>query len=176
MKLKHHFYDIISTIFYILSTLFLSQHLLYWWYHTKSIYEISTSIHVDIISIVYNNIFTIFFPSQPLYLCLTPTLSLISHPLYTWHCTHYMFNIRYSIYGITSTIYDIRPHYLWHHMHCIHVIIPTISNTASTVSVSSLSLYVWSLNNCIYDITPTLYITYYAPYITSHSLFEFMPL
>ena len=97
MKSKHHFYDIAPTIFYIVSTLFLSPHPMYWWYDTKSIYEISSSIYVDIISIVYNNIFTIFFPSQPLYLYLTPTLSMISYPLYTWHCTHYMFNIRYTI-------------------------------------------------------------------------------
>ena len=92
----HSLYDITPTIFYIISTLFLSPHPLYW-YHTNSISEISSSICGDIISIVYSNIFTIFFPSQPLYLCLTPTLSMISHPLYIWHCTHYMFNIRYTI-------------------------------------------------------------------------------
>ena len=86
-------YDITSTIFDIIST----PHPLYWWYHSKSIYEVSSSIYVDIISIVYNKIFTIFVPSHPLYLFLTPTLSLISHPLYIWHCTHYMFNIRHTI-------------------------------------------------------------------------------
>ena len=146
MKSNHHFYDIKPTIFDIVSMLILSPHPLYWWYHTNSIYDISSSIYVDIISIVYNNIFTIFVPSQPLYLCLTPTFSMISHPLYTWHCTHYMFNTRYTLWGITSTVYDITPDYLWHHMHCIHVISSTISNTASTISVSSQPLYVWSLN------------------------------
>ena len=96
-EIKLPFYDITPTIFDNVSMLFLSPHPLYWWYHTNSIYEISSSIYVDIISIVYNNIFTIFVPSQPLYLCLTPTLSMISHPLYIWYCMHYMFNIRYYI-------------------------------------------------------------------------------
>ena len=94
MKSNHHFYEITPTIFGIVSMLYLSTHPLYWWYHTNSIYEISSSIYVDIIYIVYNNIFPIFGPSQPLYLCLTPTISMISHPLYIWHCTDYMFNIR----------------------------------------------------------------------------------
>ena len=90
-------YDITYTIFDIVSTLCLSPNPLCWWYHCKSIYEIASSIYVNIISIVYNKIFTIFVPSHPLYLFLTPTLSMISHPLYIWHCTHYMFNIRYTI-------------------------------------------------------------------------------
>ena len=90
LKSKYHFYDITPILFDIVSMLFLSRHPLYWWYHTNSIYEISSSIYVKIISIVYNNIFTIFVPSQPLYLSLTPTLSMISHPLYICHCTHYV--------------------------------------------------------------------------------------
>ena len=90
-------YDITPIIFYVISMLFLSPNPLYWWYHTNSIYEISSSIYVDIISIVYKNLFTIFVPSQPLYLCLKHALSMISHSLYIWHCMHYMFNIWYSI-------------------------------------------------------------------------------
>ena len=141
------------------STLSLSSHPLYWCNHTNCIYEISSAIYDDIISIVYNNIFTRFLTSQPLYLCLRPTLSVISHPLYGWHYTHYvvyMFNNTYTIWGITSTFYDITPHYLWHHMQCIHDITPMISDITSTVSVSSQPLYLWSLTNCMYDITPTL--------------------
>ena len=96
MKSNQHFYDITPTIYDTVSRLFLSPHPLYWWYHTNCIYEISSAIYVNIISIVYN-IFTIFVPSQPLYLCLTFTLSMISHHLYIWHCTHYMYNIQYTI-------------------------------------------------------------------------------
>ena len=56
-------------------------------------------------------------------------------------------------------------------MHCTHDITPTISDIASTVSVSSQPLYWWSLTNCMYDITPTLCMTSYALYVTSHPLF-----
>ena len=88
-------YDMTTTIFDIVSMLSLSSHPLYWWYHTNWIYEISFTIY-DIISVVYNNIFTVFVTSQPLYLCLTPTLSMISHPLYVWYYNNYMFNIIYT--------------------------------------------------------------------------------
>ena len=63
MTSKHHFYDITHTIS-------VSSHPLYWWYHTNCIYEISSNIYHDIISIVYNITFTIFVTSQPQYLCL----------------------------------------------------------------------------------------------------------
>ena len=89
-------YDITTTIFDIISTLSLSSHPLYWLNHTNCIYEISSPIYDDIISIVHN-IFTTFVTSQPLYLCLRPTLSVISHPLYGWHYIHYMFNNTYTI-------------------------------------------------------------------------------
>ena len=113
-----HRYSIFCTIediassFYEIKPQFLWHHTHYIWHcidaisvitssvlmiSPNSIYEISFSIYVNIISIVYNSIFTIFVPSQPLYLCLTPTLSMISHPLYIWHCTYHMFNIRNTI-------------------------------------------------------------------------------
>ena len=151
-------------------------HIQWLWWYKYSEYVVEYNRYDVNISIVYNNIFTIFVPSQPLYLGLTPTLSMISHPLYIWHCTHYMFNTRYTLYGITSTVYDIMPHYLWHHMHRIHVITRTISISESTISVSSQPFYIWSVNNCMYDITHTLSMTPYAPCITSHTLFEFTPL
>ena len=89
-------YDITTTIFDMVCMLSLSSHPLYWWYHTNCIYEISSAIYDDIISIVYN-IFTTFVTSQPLYLCLTPSLSMISQPLYVWHYTHYMFHVIYTL-------------------------------------------------------------------------------
>ena len=122
--------------------------------------EISSAMYDDIISIVYNIIFTIFVTSQPLYLCLTPPLSMISHSLYIWHCTHYMFNIRYTIkvshphfmaschiiYDITCTVIlkslplylTLHPPYVCHHNHSIHDLWPT-------VCMISHLLYVWHL-------------------------------
>ena len=105
-----HRYNIFCTIEDITSSLyeikppFLWHHTHYIWHRlnaisitTSSLLMISHQLYVNIISIVYNNMFTIFVLSQPLYLCLTPTLSMISRRLYTWLCNHYMFNIRYTI-------------------------------------------------------------------------------
>ena len=160
MKSNHQFYDITPTIFEIVSTLFLSPHPLYCWYHTNCIYEISSSIYVDIISIMYNNIFTTFVPSQTLYLCLTPTLSMISHPLYIWlaptvcltsdtlyKVSHPQFMIsRHIIYDITCTVYmssliwylTLHPQYP-----CPHN--PSKYDLWTTVCMTSHPLYVWHL-------------------------------
>ena len=121
MQSYHHFYDTTPTIFDIVLMLFLSPHPLYWWHHTNSIYEISSSIYVKIISIIYNSIITIFVPSQPLYLFLTPTPSMIFHPLYTWHLTH---NI-------------------WYHSHCICMVTPTLLMPSQKLWKSSHLAPVW---------------------------------
>ena len=89
----HFSWNHIDNLWYQYSVFMTSPHPLYWWYHTKCIYEISSAIYDNNISIVYNNRFTRFLTSQPLYLCLTPTLSMISYPLYVLHYTHYMLNI-----------------------------------------------------------------------------------
>ena len=52
MTSNRHFYDITPTIFDIISTVSVSSHPLYWWYHTNCIYEISSNIYSHIISIV----------------------------------------------------------------------------------------------------------------------------
>ena len=115
-----HRYNIIFTIEDITSSLyeikppFLWHHTHYIWHRIDAIYVttstllmISHQIYLwdlilyicrhHILCVVYNNLFTMFLPSQQLYLCLTPTLSMISHPLYIWHCTQYMFNFRYTM-------------------------------------------------------------------------------
>ena len=56
-------------------------------------------------------------------------------------------------------------------MHCIHDMTPTISEMASTISLSSQRLYWWSQTNPMCDITPTLRMPAYALYTTSHPLF-----
>ena len=50
---NHRVFLITPTIFYIMSTVSVSWHPVYWWYHTKCISEITSSIIHDIISIVY---------------------------------------------------------------------------------------------------------------------------
>ena len=85
----HYIWHCINAVSFITSTVLMISHQIYLW--DLMLYICRHHIHC----IVYNN--TMFVPSQTLYLCLTPTLSMISHPLCIWHCTHYMFNIRYSI-------------------------------------------------------------------------------
>ena len=101
-------------------------------------------------------------PSQRLYLCLTTTLSMISHPLYIWHLTHYIWyhshciclvtpallmpsqklwksshwhthDIIHSVYHISFTLYEINPQYLLHHKHCIHDIRSPLYDITSTL-------------------------------------------
>ena len=160
MTSNHHFYDIKPTIFDIISMVSLTSYPLYWWYHTKCIYEISSAIYDDIISIVYNIMFTIFVTSQPLYLCLTPPLSMISPPLYVWYNTttclisytlykashpHFL-TTHHIIYDITCTVLltllprylTLHPRYLCHHNHFIYDLWPT-------VCMISHLIYVWHL-------------------------------
>ena len=84
------------------------HHIHYIWHHidtTSTLLMISLQIYLWglILYICRHHIHCIqqhihyIFPSQPLYLCLTPTLSMISHRLYIWHFTQYMFIIRYTI-------------------------------------------------------------------------------
>ena len=135
MKLNHHFYDITPTIYDTILRLFLSPHPLYWWYHINCIYEISSSIYVDSISIVYNNIFTIFVPSQPLYLCLTSILSIISHPLYIWYLTHC----------------------IWYHNQCICLVTPSLLMPSQMWWKSSHLAHIWNYTQCIPHLIHTLW-------------------
>ena len=56
-------------------------------------------------------------------------------------------------------------------MDCVHDITPTISEMASTVSVSSQWLHWWSQTNSMHDITATLCVASYALYKTSYTFF-----
>ena len=85
----HYIWPRIDAISVTTSTLLMISHQLYLW--DLILYICRHHIHCIQQYIPY------IFPSQPLCLCLTPTVSMISHTLYIWHCTHYMFNIRYSI-------------------------------------------------------------------------------
>ena len=83
---NHHVYVITAFIFDILSTVSVSSHPLYWWYHINCISEITSAIVHNIISIVYD---------------MTPTV---------WHHSHCFHGIRFPTYHITSRIYDMSSH------------------------------------------------------------------
>ena len=99
---------------------------------------------------------------------ITPTHSMISHPIYVWHYNHYMYRTIYPIWGITSILYEITPHYVWHHMHCIIDITPSISDITSTLSMSSRPVYQLYHTNSLYDITHTLCRTSQSVCMTPH--------
>ena len=150
-------YDITTTIFDIVSTLSLSSHPIYWWYHTNCIYEISSTIYDDIISIVYNSIFTIFVTSQPLYLCLAPTLSMISHPLYVWHYNHYMLT-SYTLHKVSHL------RFMTSH-HIIYDITGTVFVTSLTEYLALHALHLCHHNHSIYDLCPTVCMISHPLYI-----------
>ena len=92
---NHSVYVITDTIFDIWSTLSVSSHPLYWWYHTKCISKfISAIVHI-IISIVYDMTATVwhhnhcFHDSDSLHITSPPGF-VTSRPLQLWHHRHYV--------------------------------------------------------------------------------------
>ena len=98
MTSNHLFYDITPTIFDIVSTVSVSWHPLYWWYHTNWIFEISSAIYDDIISIIYDITATECVSSHQHFqrfntLCMQdiiPSLCIISYTLYRTPRPHFM--------------------------------------------------------------------------------------
>ena len=79
---------------------------------------------------------------------IKPSVSVIPHPLCGWHHTHSMYDIIFSMHGITwTTLYDITPLYVYH----IHYKYDIISN--------------------IYDITHTVFMTIEHLHLKSHPLY-----
>ena len=127
------FHDITPTIFYILSTVSVSQYPLYRWCETNWIFEISSAIYDDIISILFD---------------ITATECVLSHPLYRQHHTHSLYDItlaicvasfalhktshphfmtsNHRVYVSTPTILTLCPLCLCHHIHCVDDITQTV--------------------------------------------------
>ena len=148
-----HFEDIILTILDIVSTVSVSSHQHYRWYHSHYMYDVTSSI------------------------CETFS------PLYLWHCTHYVWHhnrvcwlqqFRHS-YDIICAIEDVtftlshqatifmtsHPLQAWHHTPCIRHRTNCIFVIITAPLISHPHLY---------DITPTICVTSYALYITSYPL------
>ena len=97
-------YVITPNIFGIVTTVSVSSHPLYWWYHTSCMSEITSAIIHSMIYILYN---------------MTDTV---------WHHNHFIHEIRFPKYDITSRVYDISFLYLWHHRHYICEYMSTLFN------------------------------------------------
>ena len=90
-------------------------------------------------------IYTIHVTSQSLICVITHNVLRASHPLFVWHHTRHRDNIFHTLEDITSSLYEIKWPFLWHHMHYTWHRIDTISVTTSTVLRISHQLYLWDL-------------------------------
>ena len=137
--------------------------------------------------IIYDITCTVFMTSPPIYLkwhptylChhndsidgLRPTVCMTSHPLYLCHRMHSTQRHIQSLWLQTIVIITLYPlhswhhsPYIWHHTHgntnVISAIWPTISNTTSTLSVSSNKVYQLFRTHSLDDITHTMRVTWY---------------
>ena len=136
-------YDITPTICVTSYALYLTSHPLLMSSH-YSAYDSTTSI-CETTSSMQGHIYPIHVTSQPLICVITPTVLTTSHPLFVWHHTLHMCSIFCTIEDITSSLYDIKAPFLWHHPHCIWHLIQGISVITSTVLMISHQLYLWDL-------------------------------
>ena len=125
MKSNQRIYVITANIFDILSTVSVSSHPLYWWYHTNCISEITSAIVHNIISIVYD---------------MTPTV---------WHRNHCFHGIRFPTYHITSRIYDMSsPIAVTSQTLCLWIYV-TIFNIKHMVLRQYTNIHIFTTSICV---------------------------
>ena len=127
---------------------------------------------------------------HPPYLChhndsidgLRPTLCMTSHPPYVCHLLHSTPRHIHSLWLHTIVVITLHAlhswhhtPYIWHHTHgntnVVSAIWPTISNSASTVYVSSSTWYHLYHTHSLYDITHIIRVTSYSVCMPSQQLF-----
>ena len=167
---NQHFEDITPTILDIVSTVSVSSHQLYRWYHSHYMYDITSSICETFCtlylwhrthSVWHHNPVCWLHHTRPMYdiICTTedvtstPSHQAIifdtSHPLQAWHhipsiTSHQLYLCHYKLStAITATL-------VWHHTHYMCDIICTIYNIISTAYVITL-LYWWQQNLDIWN-------------------------
>ena len=158
------YHSIISHIILIISdnksTVSLSSHPNYWSYNphcmcdnTGTICTISHEyIWHHIHSLIYH---TTLWHSHTLYSChhtqsichrihcswaITYSVLIIAHLPYVWYQTHYMYDIIWILCDITTTLYDIKSLYSWHHIHTIPDYTPTLHDMTYTLIVTPQTL------------------------------------
>ena len=143
---------------------FIKHHIHILWHHTTLI---MTSL-------------PLYLKWHSLYLChhndsidgLRPTVCMTSHPLYVCHLTHSTQCHIHSLLLHTILVITLHPLHSWHHTpyiwhhtrgntNVISAIWTTISNTTSTLSVSSNPGYQLYHSHSLYDITHTIRVTSY---------------
>ena len=181
----HYMSDIICTLCNIISNSYVIT-LIYVWEQNLT-YGTTSSMQFKI--------YTIHVTSQSLFCVITPTVLRASHPLFVWHHTQHRYNIFCTIEDITSSLYEMKPSFLWNHTHYIWHHINAISVTTSTVLMISHQLYLWDHilylcrhhihcikqhihyictltatvpvchTHCFHDITPFVYMTLHSLYV-----------
>ena len=101
-----------------------------------------------------------------------------SHPLYRWYNTHFIYDIPSTVYMAQYALYmTSHPWFMTSQQstHDIKAVIshltPIISDSTSTVSLSSHPDYRPCNPHCMYDNTATICMTSYELHMTSHPLF-----
>ena len=136
-------YDITPTISVTLYTLYITSYPLFMSLHYCT-YD-SKSLTYETTSSMQFKIYTIPVTSQSLVCVLTPTVLRASHPNFVWHHTWQMYSIFCTIEDITSSLYEIKPPFLWHHTHYIWHRVNALSVTTCTLLMISHQLYLWDL-------------------------------
>ena len=141
---------------------------------------------------IYNTASTVSVSSQPLYLwslnnCMydiTPTLYMTSYaPYTTWHP---LFDVDVTLWVptiVVTTLYPLHSwhhtHYIWHHTHdntkVISAISPPISDTTSTVSVSSNPVYQLFYTHSLYDVTHSMFDITFSMHDITWTLYDITP-
>ena len=113
---------------------------------------------------------------------LRPTLCMTSHPPYVCHLMHSTQHHIHSLWLLTIVVITLHPLHSWHHTpyichhtcgntNVISAIWPTMSNTTSTVPVSSNPGYHLYHTHSLYDITHIIRVTSYSVCMLSQQLF-----
>ena len=118
---------------------------------------------------------------------------MISEQLYVWHHTHFTYDIICTIHNITSTLWvhtivvtTLHPLHSWHHTHYIQhhmddntkiisTISSSISDTKTTVSISSIPVCQLCYNHSLYDITHSMYNITFSMHDITWTLYDITP-
>ena len=126
-------YDITPTISVTTYALYITSYPLLMSSH-YSTYD-STTLTCETTSSMQFKIYNIPVTSESLVCDITPTVLRASHPLFVSHHTRHRHSILCTIEDIKSSLYEIKPPFLWHHTHYIWHCIDAISVITPTLSM-----------------------------------------
>ena len=119
---------------------------------------------------------------------------MVSEQLNVWHHTYFTYDTLCTIHKVTSTLWvhtivvtTLHPlhswhhtHYIWHHTHdntkVITATSPSISDTTSTVSVSSNPVYQLYYTHSLYDTTHYMYDITFSMNDITWTLYDIIPI